>query len=122
MKHAIVLSLMLATVPVAANADAKAPSPVAPPCVDVNRGYNIRAIGHRDLWIREELGKPDRPQLRLSTTCFNLEPTTAFTIQAFTSCVDRGDFVVAQDLGGRMQRCRILSVSVYDGKPAPGYK
>ncbi len=94
---------------------------IAPsPCIHLARGYNARAIGHRDIWIRESLGK-NRPALRLRTTCFNLDRVAAITVKSRFTCVDRGDTVIAQTLGGETQRCSILKMSPYDGFAEPGF-
>ena len=88
-------------------------SAASPGCVNVRLGYEARTIGTREVMVRNSLGE-HRTQLKLTTTCFNMNKDDAVRIVALSNCVMTGDNVFVSQLGGGYQSCRVTGVSAYD--------
>jgi hypothetical protein len=92
-------------------------SAASPGCVNARRGYEARTIGTREVMIRNTLGE-HRTELKLTTTCVNMNRDDAVRIDALSTCVTTGDRVFVSVLGGGHQACRVTGVGPYDsGQP-----
>jgi len=85
-------------------------------CIDPKLSYRARALNSREIYVEATIGRK-KPPVRLSTTCYHLEPATNFGLSAEFSCLSQGDTVVANLIGER-QSCRITKVAPY--APQPG--
>jgi hypothetical protein len=89
----------------------------SPGCVNARLGYEARTIGTREVMVRNALGA-HRTELRLTTTCVNMNRDDAVRIDALSTCVTTGDRILVSTLGGGHQSCRVTGVSPYDpGQP-----
>jgi hypothetical protein len=63
--------------------------------------------------VRNSLGER-RTELRLTTTCTEMNRDDAVRINALSTCVETGDRVLVSRLGGGQQTCRVTGVGPYD--------
>jgi hypothetical protein len=108
MKRSVVLfAVLFAAAPMAAMA--ATPGNI---CVNPHLDYDAHSIGHRDVVVRSSLGH-DRPEVKLTTTCFDLDATSLIRVSSPFNCIGQGDFVLASNIDGHRQRCRITGVAPY---------
>jgi hypothetical protein len=92
-------------------------SAASPGCINLRLGYEARTIGTREVMVRNSLGER-RNELKLTTTCFNMNRDDAVRIDAFSTCEGTGDRVSVSALGGGHQTCRVTGVGPYDRSQA----
>ena len=85
-------------------------------CVATQRGYDAHVLGHREIWVRNSLGS-NRPELKLTTSCFDLQPTMGLSVSSISPCIERGDKVTATDLNGHVKQRRVIDVTPYSSTP-----
>ena len=105
---------LLAPAP-AAVAQSPAPEPPAA-CIDPHLGTEGHWLGGRDFLVRNEVGQ-NKSQIRVTTTCFNLDRTATVHVISQQKCIEVGDIMVSQVLGGPTQRCRIVGVHAFAQNP-----
>lgn len=103
-----------------ASATGIAAQPVAPEpkgaCIDPHLGIEGHWLGARDFVVRNAVGQ-NKSQIRVTTTCFNLDRTATVHVISEQKCVEVGDVMVSQVLGGPSQRCRIVGVHPFANNP-----
>lgn len=107
------LALLLLATGVAAQP--AAPEPKAA-CIDPHLGIEGHWLGARDFLVRNAVGQ-NKSQIRVTTTCFNLDRTATVHVISEQKCVEVGDVMVSQVLGGPSQRCRIVGVHAFANNP-----
>ena len=96
-------------------AQAPAPEPAAA-CIDPHLGIESHWLDGRDFLVRNAVGH-NKSQIRVTTTCFNLDRTATVHVISEQKCVEVGDTIVSQVLGGPTQRCRIVGVHPFANNP-----
>jgi hypothetical protein len=103
------LGAMLAVLPASfASAAQNSPKKI---CIDPQHSES-RVIASHEILTRNALGH-ERPELKLSTTCLFLRPTDSVRVSSSFNCVDLGDIVVAANIDGHIQTCRVSGVEKY---------
>ena len=92
-----------------------APEPPAA-CIDPHLGIEGHWLGGRDFLVRNAVGH-NKSQIRVTTTCYNLDRTATVHVISEQKCVEVGDTMVSQVLGGPTQRCRIVGVHPFAKNP-----
>jgi hypothetical protein len=85
-------------------------------CIDPHLGIEGHWLGGRDFLVRNEVGH-NKSQIRVTTTCFNLDRTATVHVISQQKCVEVGDIMVSQVLGGPTQNCRIVGVHPFANNP-----
>jgi hypothetical protein len=96
-------------------AQPQTPEPAAA-CIDPHLGIEGHWLGGRDFLVRNAVGQ-NKSQIRVTTTCFNLDRTATVHVISEQKCVEVGDTMVSQVLGGPTQRCRIVGVHAFANNP-----
>jgi len=104
-----------------AAAPAAAETSAAPPqghvCIDPHWSYQARWLSGNTIVAEQTLGHNNR-ELKISTTCIDLEGPDTIRLGSTFSCVGLGDEVFASKIDGHSQRCRISHVEPYVPAPA----
>jgi hypothetical protein len=103
----VAIAGLLAVAPVAA---------AAPPrdtvCVNPHYDYQARWLSGHDIVIKQTFGH-DQRELKLSTTCIDLDKPDLIRVSSSFNCVGMGDDVFISKIDGHRQACRISHVEPY---------
>jgi|GEM_PF-1451623 len=94
----------------AAGAASAADAPKAA-CIDPHNSYLARPLNNHEIYVESSFG-PKKPPIRLTTSCYHLQPAIGFGLSSEFQCIGQGDTVVATLMGGR-QVCRVTKVQPY---------
>lgn len=82
------------------------------PCLNPSSSYAARWLEGHDIWAQNHMGK-NRSPVRVSTTCIALRNTDFIRFEAVSRCLGKGDSVIATNIDGRRQICRVTNVEPY---------
>ena len=90
-------------------------------CIDPRLSYVAHPLNNHEIYVESSFG-PKKPPVRVSTSCYHLQPAIGFGLSAEFGCLSLGDTVVATTMGDR-QACRVTKVQPYaplkDDLPLP---
>lgn len=112
-----VFALLIASAP--APAEPAATPPTGNICIDTHWDYQALWLSGHDIVAKQTFGR-DHRELKISTTCFDLESSDFIRLSSDFRCVAMGDKVFTHKLGGHSQVCRISHVEPYVPAPTHG--
>jgi hypothetical protein len=80
-------------------------------CIDPHLSYIARALNKHDVYVEATIG-PNKPPLRVTTSCLHVEPSSGFGFSKEFSCIGQGDSIIASTFG-EGQSCRVTKVAPY---------
>jgi len=109
-----VFATLIAAAPAAA---ATLTPPKGDICIDPHWSYQARWLKGNAIVAKQTLGH-DHRELKISTTCVDLDNPDTIRLASSFNCVGMGDEVYATKIDGHAQRCHISHVEPYVPAPA----
>ncbi len=81
-------------------------------CIDPHWSYQARWLAGHDIVAKQTLGHGNK-ELKLSTTCFDIEAADTIRFSSSFSCVGLGDDVFVSKIDGHRQHCHISHIEPY---------